>query len=144
MKILFTVIILAISSGPGLIAQESDTAINKMRSFRIRNKILISLQEPIENLKEITIKSKADHYYLKKGTFGGTDSIDIRINEKNQIANVTFFYDTVSTYSYEIDLFNKHLNLIGKETQHNSGKRKSKITKWEDKFTVFEMIEIRE
>ena len=127
-----------------LVSQVNDTAINKMRTFRIRNKVVIGLQAPIDKLKEITVKSKVGHYYLKKGAFGGTDSIDIQVNKNNQIVNVSFFYDTVSTYSYEVDLFNKHLNLVGKETQLTEGKKKIKTTKWEDKFTVFEMIEIRE
>lgn len=125
-------------------AQVNDTAINKMRTFKIRNGNTVSLQAPIDKLKEITVKSKPDHYYLKKGTFGGTDSIDIQVNKNKQIIAVSFFYDTVSTYSYEVDLFNKHLNLIGKENQVNSGKKKIKTTKWEDKFTVFEMVEIKE
>jgi len=126
-----------------ILAQVSDTAINKMRSFRIREKRIVSLQAPIDRLKEITIKSNSEHFYLKRGTFGGTDSIDIEVNKANQITAVSFFYDTVSTYQYEVDLFNKHLNLTGKEFQYVSNGSSMKVTKWQDKFTVFEMVEIR-
>src|ERR1700758_3912160 len=124
-------------------AQQNDTALNKMRTFRIRNKALVGLQMPIDSLKDIVVKKQFCLYSLKKGTFGGTDSIDIEVNASNKIINVCFFYDTVSTYSYEVDLFNKHLNRIGIETKHNSGSNKIKYTKWEDGYTVFELIEIR-
>jgi len=143
MKIIIPSIVFVLFFQFKVIAQVSDTAINKMRSVRIKgNKI--ELQLPIEKLKDITVKSNADHYYLKKGTFGGADSIDIKITKNKQITCISFFYDTVSTYEYEVNLFNKHLNLIGKEAQLKSGKKKIKTTKWEDKYTMFEMIEVRE
>jgi len=143
MKNNFIVIILILLSEFVAIAQVNDTSLNKLRSVRIRNGNKITLQSTIKKHWGITVKSSTDHYYLKKGTFGGTDSIDIEVNKKNQTTTVSFFYDTVSTYDYEVNLFNKHLNLIGKESQLMSKNSTMKVTKWEDKLSVFEMVEVK-
>lgn len=61
---------------------QSDTALNKMRSFRIKNKIVIGFQMPIDSFKNIVVKDKYGRLFLKKETFGGADEIEIKINAK--------------------------------------------------------------
>lgn len=121
---------------------QTDTTLNKMRAVRIAKGNKIILQSDIERLKDISVKARKENYYLKKGNFSGTDSINIEVNEKNQIVAVSFFYDTVSTYQYEVDLFNKHLGFVGAEFKNTSKKEAMKVTKWEDARTVFEMVEV--
>ena len=141
MKKHVTIIILLFLTQCAVTAQVNDPLLNKLRSSRIRNGNKITLQSNIKKLRGVTIKSVCDHYYLKKGTFGGADSIDIEVNKKNKITVVSFFYDSVSSYEYEVNLFNKHLNLIGKESQFISKNNAMKVTKWEDQQYVFEMVE---
>ena len=52
---------------------QTDTALNKMRSVRIKKPNKIALQSNIANLKDIAVKNGKDNYCLKKGTFSGTE-----------------------------------------------------------------------
>jgi len=123
--------------------QANDTALNKIRTTHIKGS-KITLQSVIdEKLEESAIKIKPERYYLKKGAFQDADSIDIEVNKISQVIAVTTFYKPASTYSYEVDLFNKKIGVKGKEFQYIYNGTTTKITKWEDGFTIFEMVEER-
>lgn len=126
-------------------AQVNDNALGKMRNFKIKNGIKITLMSPIDSVREVIERNKYGEYFLKRGTFGGADAIKLFVNVDSVITNVQFFYDTVSTYEYEVELFNKHLGFVGTETKHKSVTiRKVKTMTWEDKSTSFELTEVRE
>jgi hypothetical protein len=117
---------------------ERDTVFNRFRSVNIQNKRSISLQSSIDNIKDAVIKSSYDHYYLKQGSFIRADSVDIEVNNNNLVVAITFFYDT--TYNSIKILYDKPLG-TGKEFFFSSEAFSLKATKWEDKLTVFELIE---
>ena len=120
-------------------SQISDTALINVRNFRIKKKRIVSIQAPIDVLKDITIKSNDNHYYLIKGAFVGVDSIDLKVDSTNRIEKVTCFYDSLTTYKYIVKAFNKHLKYKGKKTKFEN----KRSTTWEDKSTLFEIIEVR-
>lgn len=121
-------------------AQQSDTMLNALRSTRIHKGNRISLQANIEKLKEISFLTSSNHYNLKKGNFGGADSIDIEVDNKNLISAVSFLYDTA--YEYEKGHYVDWLKTPGKEYTYGSDKMKIRATRWEDKRTVYELVEV--
>src|SRR5437588_821516 len=88
-------------------SQVNDTALYNVRNFHIKKKRIVSIQAPIDGLKDIALKSNDNHYYLKKEAFAGVDSIDLEVNNANQIAMVTCFYDSVTTYKYIVKAFKR-------------------------------------
>ena len=139
MKVNSIIIILVLSFPFLAFTQPSDTALINVRNFKIKKKRIVSLQAPIENFKDITIKSNDTHYYLKKETFAGVDSIDLEINNAKRIEKVSCFYDSLTTYKSIVKAFNKHLKYKGKGTKFEN----KRSTTWEDKSTLFEIIEVR-
>ncbi len=121
-------------------SQLSDTALNPLRSTRIQKGNRITLQTDIGKLKDISFKTGEGHYNLKKGVFGGADSIDIEVNKDNLICAVSFLYDTA--YEYEKGHYVDWLKTPGKEFQFLAEKIKIRDTRWEDKRTIYELVEI--
>jgi len=121
-------------------SQQSDTMLNPLRSTRIHKGSRIALQANINTLKDISFQTSAGHYNLKKGTFGGADSVDIEVSKNNLICAVSFLYDTA--YEYEKGHYVDWLKTPGKEYSYNSDKMKVKATKWEDKRTIYELVEV--
>lgn len=118
---------------------ERDTVFNRFRSIKIQNNQNISLQSSIESIKDVTVESTGDHYCLKKGSFIRADSIDIEINLDRRILAIAFFYDT--TYASKKSIYNKPLG-AGKEFLFSSESFTFKATQWEDKLTIFELVEV--
>jgi len=118
---------------------ERDTVFSRFRSINIQNSQNISLQSDISSIKDVAIKSSYDHYYLKPGSFIRADSIDIEVNLDNKVLAITFFYDT--SYTYKKSIYNKPLG-AGKEFLFSSEDLTFKCTQWEDKLTVFELVEV--
>jgi hypothetical protein len=122
--------------------QNTDTLIIKFRTVPISSGRKMALQSDIATLKEITIKSLKDHYYLKKGTFAGCDSIDIEVNNLNKIVVQSFHYDSTYKYLEEIESFDGIFGK-GKEYQYANAEISIRATKWQDRLTAFEMVEVR-
>lgn len=118
---------------------ERDTVFNRFRSITIQNKQSISLQSKIESIKEFVAKTTDDHYCLKKGSFVRADSIDIEVDLDKKILAIAFFYDT--TYVSKKSIYNKPLG-AGREFLFCSESFTFKATQWEDKLTIFELIEV--
>jgi len=123
-----------------IFAQQSDTMLNFMRSTRINNGKRVTLQAKMGDIKDISVKTVKDHYNLKKDAFKGADSVDIEVNKDNKIAAISFLYDM--PYDYEKGNYTKYFKVPGKEYEHVSDKVKIKVTRWEDKLTAFELVEV--
>lgn len=139
LKTLISFFLLIFLSNVETFAQPSDTALINVRNFRIKKKRILSLQSPIENYQDIVVKSNDTHYYLKKEAFVGVDSIDLKINMKNQIEKVTCFYDSLTTFKDIVKAFDDHLKYKAKQTKSENIRK----AKWEDKNTMFEIIETK-
>jgi hypothetical protein len=136
----YILIVSAFLSLSGLFAQQSDTMLNFMRSTRINNGKRVTLRSKITDIKDISVKTGKDHYNLRKDAFKGADSVDIEVNKAKQIAAISFLYDM--PYDYEKGNYTKHFKIPGKEYEHSSDKMKIKVTRWEDKLTAFELVEV--
>jgi hypothetical protein len=122
-------------------AQQKDTLLKDYRSVKIEQGKKIILQSKIDNLADVIIKGKDNHYHLKKGTFIRSDSMDIEVNKNKQIIAIYANYDT--TYNFLKGLYLKYIG-EGSETFYKSAKENIRVTKWQDDLTIFELVEITE
>lgn len=142
MKKILTIISLLLLSQSVITAQVKDTSINGFRTVHLRNKKKIKLLANIETLKDFTTKRNNGNYKLNKGAFGGADSMDVDANKDNQIIAIIAHYECNDTiYAYEQANYRRFYN-AGKEYQYTSRSFTMKVTKWEDDFTIFELIYI--
>ena len=119
---------------------ERDTVFKRFRSVSIQNNLAITLQSNIKDLKDITIKSSNDHYYLKKGSFIRADSIDIETNKKGLIIAITFVYPGTDYQSMQ-KTYTKPLGK-GKEYVYASEEFRIDVTQWNDEKTIFELVKL--
>lgn len=142
MKPIFTFTFFFLLVAKSLFSQmtERDTVFKRFRSVNIQNDLKIELQANIKTLKDVTVKSTTDHYYLKKGSFVRADSIDIGVNKKGQIISISFFYPG-SDYETMKKTYTKPLG-EGEESITSNGGIITKTLLWEDDKTIFELIEI--
>lgn len=122
-------------------SSQKDTLLKDFRSVSLEQGKRILLQSNISELADITVKDKNNHYHLKIGTFIRSDSIDIEVNNKNQIIAIYFNYDT--TYAFLKNLYFKHIG-DGNEYSLKTDKENIRVTKWQDDLTIFELLEITE
>ena len=90
MKVLKVLVfnVLLMTATLNLISQNNDTLIIKFREVPISNGLSIELGEKINTLKNAVVKISKNNYYLKKGTFGGADSITISTNNNLDIISI--------------------------------------------------------
>lgn len=147
MKIKFALVFFMLSSCSFLFSQ-NDTILKLFRSTLL-GKQKITLQSNVSTIKGYAIKSDNNHYFLKKGTYGIADSIGIEVNSVQQIISILFTYEYAPEYSndtayiHELHKYQKLINSKGREYQYTSKNISIKVTKWEDKGTIFELIETR-
>jgi hypothetical protein len=134
-KIIITLISLYTYS---CVEQKNDSLVIDFRTVPISNGQKLTLQSNISTIKDIAIQGRPEHYYLKKGTFAGCDSIDVEVNNENKIIALSFFYDSTYTYKEQIETFTEKLHK-GKEIK--DVEVLMKVTKWQDRLTTFEIIE---
>ena len=106
MKVLKVLVfnVLLMTATLNLISQNNDTLIIKFRKVPISNGLSIELGEKINTLKNAVVKISKNNYYLKKGTFGGADSITISTNNNLDIISASFFYDSTFTYKKKMQI----------------------------------------
>lgn len=108
----------------------------------------IALQANIETVKDVVIKHDAEHYYLRKDSYGVADSIGIEVSKANQIVAITFRYDYApefsndTAYIHELHKFQKIIGSKGKEFKATSKGKSVTVNKWEDEKTIFELVEV--
>ncbi len=126
---------------------QNDTILKLFRTTFL-GKQKISLQSNISTLTGFAIKSNSSNYYLKKGSFGIADSIGLEINNAQQIISILFVYNYAPDYSndtayiHELRKYQELINSKGREYKYFSKSRSIKVTKWEDKATIFELVEV--
>lgn len=129
------------------IISQNDTMLKHFRVTHL-SKGKIALEANIETVKDIVVKDNAGHYHLKKESFANADSIGIEVNKSNQIVAITFQYDYApefsndTAYIHELHKFQKIMGTKGKEFKANSKGRSVTVNKWEDKKTIFELVEV--
>jgi hypothetical protein len=132
---------LLIASGLYGFCQQNDTLLRDLRFVPIKGRSNIKLQDNAESIKDISYKTAPGHYNLKKGSLPMSDSVDIEVNQNNQIIAVSFRYDT--TYSYQKAYCARYFNAPLKSRQIEGADLEMKISRWEDKKTVFELVEMK-
>lgn len=125
-----------------LIKSQSDTLLKIFRTAQIKNNKKLSLQANIDPLKDVTIKSDGEHYYLKKDSYNIVDSIGIEVNAAKQIIALSFLYGYDTAYVHELRKYQKLMNSKGQEYLYYSKNKSIKVTKWEDQATIFELTEV--
>lgn len=129
---------------------QNDTILRLFRTTHIGKDRKVSLQANIETIKDIAVKDAGNNYHLKRGSFGIADSIWIEVNNLKQIIGIAFLYnyDTAivheTQYVHELKKYQKLIESPGKEYKYSTNTKSITITKWEDKATRFELIEIVE
>lgn len=138
MKVLKVLVfnVLLMTATLNLISQNNDTLIIKFRKVPISNGLSIELGEKINTLKNAVVKISKNNYYLKKGTFGGADSITISTNNNLDIISASFFYDSTFTYKKQIEVFTEFL---GKGNENIKNEFQYQTT-WEDILSIFEVV----
>lgn len=129
---------------------QNDTILKLFRTTHVGKDGKVSLQANIETIKDIAVKDAGNNYHLRRGSFGIADSIWIEVNNLKQIIGVAFLYnyDTAivheTQYVHELKKYQKLIESLGKEYKYSTNTKSITITKWEDKSTRFELIEIVE
>ena len=128
-------------------SQLNDSLLVAFRSVNIDKGIKMRLQADVKGLSDITIKDRKNIYHLKKGSYIFVDSIGIEVNDKSKIIALTFLYGYDSNYVHEQVYFHeqkKYRKLLqdeGKIYEYKTDMLSIKVTRWEDKSTIFELIE---
>lgn len=126
---------------------QNDTVVEMFRKVQFHKKE-IGLTAQVDKYADIAIKISPRFYYLKKGSFSIADSIALEVNAANQIIAFRFFYDYAPEYSndtayiHELHKYQKIMNSAGREYHYTSVNISIKVTKWEAKNTMFELVEI--
>lgn len=127
---------------------QNDTMLKYFRTTMLQGKQTISMQESVLKLKDVTVKVDNHNYYLKKGVFGVADSVAIEVNNEQKIIALSFFYDYAPDYSndtayiHELRKYYKIMNSKGKEFHYTVKDKSINVTKWENKNTIFELVEL--
>lgn len=128
-------------------SQRNDTLLKDLRLVNIDKGKTIILQGDIVSLSESVIRSAKTFYYLKKGSFIRADSIGIETDDKNKIIALTFLYgyDSASVkepvFIHELKKYQKFFQANGKQYEFKSDLFSIRVNRWEDKTTIFELIE---
>jgi hypothetical protein len=139
------VIIVLFGFNSELFAQDSLLA--AFRSVHISNGKDVGLSTNIVEIKNISRKIDAENFVLNRDAFNYVDSFGIEVNQKNQIIALTFHYGYDSAYVQESVFFHeqkkyrKMLSANGKEYGFKSDNLSVRVNKWEDKSTIYELIE---
>jgi hypothetical protein len=123
-------------------SQNADTLIIKFLTVPVSDGKKLTLQAPVDSVSDIVVKSNPGHFYLKKGTFRNADFIDVEVNNSNLISALSFYYDSTFIYGEKVEIFSK---MLGPGREYSSGIKggSMKVTKWEDRLTIFEVAEIK-
>ena len=125
---------------------QTDTVVEMFRMVQFHKKE-IGLAAMVDKYKDIAIKSSERYYFLKKGSFGVADSIGLEVNPANQIIAFRFFYNyepefsNDTAYIHELHKYQKIMKSAGREYLYKSANVSIKVTKWESKNTMFELVE---
>lgn len=145
MKKIILLIAMLVSVSAGF--AQNDTLLKLFRVLHLSNK-KINLQDNITKYSDIVVKSDPTHYHFKKGSYGIADSIDIEVNSANQIVAFRFFYNyepefsNDTAYIHELHKYQKIINSPGREYTFTSQQISVKATKWEEKQTIYELLEV--
>lgn len=132
---------------PLFVCAQQDSLVKLFRKVQFHKKD-IQLTDNVQKFKDIVIKDDPTNYHLKKGSFGVADSICLEANPGGQIVAFRFFYNyepefsNDTAYIHELHKYQKIINSKGREYTYSSGKVGYKVTKWEEKQTAFELIEV--
>lgn len=143
-----TILLICILLNQFIVISQNDTILQLFRTTYL-GKQKITLQANIATIKDMVVRSDNNHYYLKKGTFGIADSMGIEVNSAQQIISILFTYEYAPDYSndtayiHELHKYQQLINSKGREYQYISKSKSIKVTRWEDKGTIFELIETR-
>lgn len=140
------ILLTAFISLGNILYSQNDTM---LKHFRVTSLLSgkIELQANIATIKDIAVKHDAMRYHLKKESFTIADSIGIEVNNENKIVSITFRYDYAPEYSndtayiHELHKFQKIIGSKGKEFKASYNGKSVTVTKWEDKKTIFELVE---
>lgn len=123
---------------------QNDTILDMFRTTYVGTKAKneIRLQNNIESLKSIAVNDGLNKYHLKKGSYGVADSIWIETNDQKLIKSVGFLYDYDTAYVHELTKYQRVMNNPGKQYIYYSLEKKISVTKWENKSTRFELVEV--
>lgn len=144
MKNIFTIFFLSLSICG---FAQSDSLLKAFRSTSIENGNKVILQSDINELLEICIRKNNNIFSLKKGTYRYVDSIGIEVNDNNKIIALTFLYGYDSSLVHEPVYFHEQKKYFiffqgdGKHYDFKSANFSISVTKWEDKSTIFELVE---
>jgi hypothetical protein len=126
---------------------QSDTLLSAFRSVNISKGKKVKLQASMTELTEISKKVNKNLYILNKEAFNYVDSLGIEVDDKNKIIALTFLYGYDSAYVHEEVYYHeqkKYKKLIaaeGKEYKFKSDNFSIRVNRWEDKETIYELIE---
>jgi hypothetical protein len=129
---------------------QNDTILELFKSTQLSGKKKIELQANISSLEKEVIKDSETRYHLKKESFGVADSISLELNKEKKIIGIYFYYQyepefsNDTAYIHELRKYNKIISSNGKEQKANYKDGEIRITKWESKSVIFELIEITE
>ncbi len=132
---------------PALTFAQNDTLVKLFRKVQFHKKDIV-LADNIQKFKDIVVKDNSSNYHLKKGSFGVADSISLEVNSADQIVAFRFFYNyepefsNDTAYIHELRKYQKIINAKGREYTYSSAQIAYKVTKWEEKQTAFELIEV--
>lgn len=137
-----TLLIALIITSVGICQKDtSDLKIN-FRDIQINDGLFIRLQAKSSTLKSVAIESSKDHFYLKKGSFALTDSIDIEINRSNRIVASSYFYEPSAVFNEICDPFKAYVTDFS-TYYYKSDSLEMTVIKWIDRLTAFEIIECK-
>lgn len=129
------------------VTAQNDSLLHLFRVLHLADK-KINLQDNINKYADIVVKTDPTHYHLKKGSYGIADSIDIEVNAANQITAFRFFYNyepefsNDTAYIHELHKYQKIINSPGREYVFTSKQISIKATKWEERQTIYELLEV--
>lgn len=123
---------------------QNDTSDLKIafRDIQINDGLIIRLQAKSSTLKSVTVESSKDHFYLKKGTFALTDSIDIEIDRSKRIVASSYFYEPSAVFNEICDPFKAYITDFS-TYYYKSDSLEMTVVKWIDRLTAFEIIEYK-
>ncbi|MBI3235363.1 MAG: hypothetical protein HYZ42_15230 [Bacteroidetes bacterium] len=123
---------------------QNDTSDLKIdfRDIQINNGLFIRLQAKSSTLKSVAVESSKDHFYLKKGSFALTDSIDIEIDRSRRIVASSYFYEPSAVFNEICDPFKAYVTDFSTYF-YKSDSLEMTVVKWIDRLTAFEIIEYK-
>lgn len=129
---------------------QNDSILELFKSTQLSGKKKLELQANISTIEDIVIKDSETRYHLKKESYGVADSISLEVNSKRQINAIYFYYEYApefsndTAYIHELRKYKSVISPNGKEQEVSYKNGAIRITKWESKNVIFELVEITE